>query len=199
MEDENKIHNKKEKIISDYNKTASIYDKRYEAIQDEKYQTVIANYRDFNKIILDLGSGTGLFFEYLLKSNLIKLNTRCKYVAIDISMNMLLKFRSKIFKYNNLKCRPNFILSDIDYLPFREDIFELVFSFTSFQNLPYIKRGIKELVRVSKTNAHSILSILKKNLDLDYLLNILKSYMKDIIVIQKENLEDFIIQGKIHS
>ncbi len=197
MEDKHKNQNKKKKIIGDYNKTANFYDKRYEVIQKEKYEAVLNNFRDFNKIILDLGCGTGLFFEYLIKTNVVKNITRSNYIAIDISWNMLLKFKSKIYKDDNFSHPPSFILSDIDYLPFRENIFDIIFTFTSFQNLPCIRNGIQELSRVCKNNANFIFSILKKNLDLDSLLKVLELYVKDLIVIQKENLEDIIIQGKI--
>ncbi len=194
MEDKHKIQNKKKKIIRDYNKTANFYDKRYKAIQKEKYETVLNNYGDFSKKVLDLGCGTGLFFEHFIKTNVAKDTSRSKYIALDISWNMLLEFKSKTFKSNYPL---SLILSDIDYLPFRKNIFDLVFTFTSFQNLPCVRNGLKELSRVSKNNANFIFSILKKTLDLDSLLKILELYVKDIIVIQKENLEDIIIQGKI--
>ena len=197
MEDKRKNQNKKKKIISDYNKTANFYDKRYEAIQKEKYKAILNNYRDFNRLILDLGCGTGLFFEYLIKTNVAKNITKSNYIAVDISWNMLLKFKSKTFKDDNFGHLPNFILSDIDHLPFRENTFDMIFTFTSFQNLPSIRNGIEELTRVCKNNTDFVFSILKKNLDLNSLLKILELYVKDIIVIQKEKLEDIIIQGKI--
>jgi len=197
LEENSKNHNKKKKIIKDYNKTAHFYDNRYNRIQQEKYEILTKNYRINGKQILDLGCGTGLFFEYLIKTTVAKDITKSNYIAVDISWNMLLKFKSKTFKDDNSGHLPNFILSDIDHLPFRENTFDIIFTFTSFQNLPSIRNGIEELTRVCKNNADFIFSILKKNLDLNSLLKILELYVKDIIVIQKEKLEDIIIQGKI--
>ncbi|MCK4381025.1 MAG: hypothetical protein KAW51_07780, partial [Candidatus Lokiarchaeota archaeon] len=100
----------------------------------------------------------------------------------------------------NLKKRrlsPNLILADIEYLPFRENIFVSIFSLTSFQNLPHLHKGLHELFRVSKNKAEFKFSILKKNLELELLLEILRPIIKDLKVIKEENLEDFIVQGSL--
>ena len=109
---------------------------------------------------------------------------KSNYIAVDISWNMLLKFKSKIISPNYSKNPPNLILSDIEYLPFRDNIFYSIFSLTSFQNLPYIKNGIKESFRVSKNNADFKFSILKKELELKSLLKILKPKIKDLLIIK---------------
>jgi ubiquinone/menaquinone biosynthesis C-methylase UbiE len=197
LEEESKIHSKKKKIIEKYNSTSNFYDKRYRTIQEEKYEIILNTFKDNNKTILDLGCGTGLFFENFVKSNLEKKAIKNNYIGLDISWNMLLKFKSKISKSKYVDYSPHFVLADIEYLPFRENIFYSIFSFTSFQNLPGIKIGIKELLRVSKNNAHFKFSILKKNLEIDSLLEILKPKLREINIIQKEELEDIIIQGRI--
>lgn len=145
-------------------------------------------------MILDVGCGTGLLFEYI--SNLKKDENRVKYkyVAIDISWNMLLEFKSKIINYkpkNNLEL----ILGDIENLPFRENVFHTIFSLSSFQNLPNINRGIEESYRVCTNYGYFNFSILSKKLNLDVLLNLLKPLSKEIKTINKDELEDVIIQG----
>ncbi len=197
MEEQSKNCNKKKKIIEKYNSTSDFYDKRYKAIQEEKYEIVLKNYKANEKIILDMGCGTGLFFDYITKSIKKQGEIKCNYVGVDISWNMLLRFKSKVINYNFNKYALNLLLSDMEYLPFRENIFYSMFSLTSFQNLPHIQIGIIESFRVSKNNADYKFSILKKNLDLQWLLKILKPKIEEIEVIEKENLEDIIIQGKV--
>ncbi len=197
MEEHSKNQNKKKSIIEKYNSSSHFYDKRYKAIQEEKYEIVLKNYRANGKIIIDMGCGTGLFFEYITKSIKKQGEIKFNYVAVDISCNMLLRFKSKVINYNCKKYALNLILSDMEHLPFRENIFDSTFSLTSFQNLPHIQIGITESFRVSKNNADYNFSILKKKLELELLLKILKPEIKEIKVIEKENLEDFIIQGKL--
>ncbi len=197
MEEYSKNQNKKKKIIEKYNSSSYFYDKRYKAIQEEKYEIVLKNKPENGKRILDLGCGTGLFFEYLKKSIKRQGELSFNYIALDISWNMLLSFKSKLINNNHNNKDLNLILSDIEYLPFRDSVFFSIFSLTSFQNLPHIQNGIIESVRVSKNNADYRFSILKKNLELEWLIKILEPGIKEIKVIEKENLEDIIIQGKV--
>ena len=73
----------------------------------------------------------------------------------------------------------------------------LIFSFTSFQNLPDCNQGIQELVRVALKYGDLKFSILKKNRELTTLINLLKPYLKNLEIYNEEFLEDIIIQGKI--
>jgi len=197
LEESLKNHDKKKRIIDKYNSTSYFYDKRYRALQSEKYEIVFNNYSVNCKIILDMGCGTGLLFEYILKLILDKEGIRCNYVALDISWNMLLEFKAKVINLEKRKNSLNLILSDIECLPFRENTFYSIFSLTSFQNLPNIKNGIEELYRVCKHDADFKFSILKKNLEIEKLLEILKPKIEDLNLTKKENLEDIVIQGKV--
>lgn len=197
LEEHSKNHDKKKRIIDKYNSSSFFYDKRYRAIQEEKYEIVLNNYIGNEKLILDMGCGTGLLFEHIIKLILEREVIRINYVALDISWNMLLEFKSKIFNLKKRRFSPNLILADIECLPFRENIFFSIFSLTSFQNLPHIHKGLHELFRVSKNKAEFKFSILKKNLELELLLEILRPIIKDLKVIKEENLEDIIVQGRL--
>ncbi len=189
-----KNSSKKKRIIDEYNSSVYYYDKRYKQIQLEKYNLILKNYHLNGKITLDTGCGTGLLFEYISKLKKDEKRVKYKYVAIDISWNMLLEFKSKIINYkskNNLEL----ILGDMENLPFRENVFHLIFSVTSFQNLSNINRGIEESYRVCNNYGDFNFSILSKKLNLDALLNLLKPLSSDIKTINKDELEDIIIQG----
>ncbi len=196
MKKSNKKIDKKEKIIRDYNETATFYDKRYKELQGEKYELLLKNFRANGKTILDLGCGTGLYFEYMMNSILDNQKIKTNYIAVDFSRNMLLEFKAKLIISKSLKKIPNLLLSDIEYLPFRDNTFNSIFSITSFQNLPKLEKGINESFRVSKNNADFGFSILKKKLNLHKLLKILKSKITDLKPIENENVEDFVIKGR---
>ena len=187
--------NKKKEIIKKYNSSSSFYDSRYRQIQETKYHIILKNFDLTRKVILDLGCGTGLFIEYVSRRKLEQKKKLDYYVGLDISWNMLLEFRSKFEKLKGKNI--SLLLSDIENLPFRENQFFSVLSLTSFQNLPDVKKGIKELLRVSRNRADFKFSILKKKINLKILVDSLKSFVLIDQVLNKENLEDVIIQGKV--
>jgi len=187
--------NKKKEIIKKYNSSSSFYDSRYRQIQETKYHIILKNFDLTRKIILDLGCGTGLFIEYVSRRKLEQKKKLDYYVGLDISWNMLLEFRSKFEKLKGKNI--SLLLSDIENLPFRDNQFFSVLSLTSFQNLQDVKKGIKELLRVSRNRADFKFSILKKKINLKILVDSLKSFVLIDQVLNKENLEDVIIQGKV--
>jgi ubiquinone/menaquinone biosynthesis C-methylase UbiE len=191
-----KFLNKKKEIIDDYDASADFYDKRYRAIQERKYDIVLNNYNLNEKTIIDIGCGTGLFIEHIFNSKKSSGVLKCNYVAVDISWNMLLQFKVKLLKLKN-KIKILLILADIENLPFRDNSFNSVFSLTSFQNLPNILSGIRESLRVSLNRSDFKFSILRKKMELNPLLELLTPFVEDLEVINKDFIEDVIIQGKI--
>ena len=196
MKNLNKTIGKKKKIISNYNKTASFYDNRYRKLQEQKYKIILKNYRSKSKLILDAGCGTGLFIEFIIALTKQKEFIPFIYVGTDISLKMLEIFRTKLQRLK-MKYEFNLILSDIENLPFRENIFQSIFSLTSFQNLPNIDEGVRNLYRVGRNKADLNLTILKKKNNLKELITFLRSLVRNLEITNKENLEDIIIQGKI--
>jgi ubiquinone/menaquinone biosynthesis C-methylase UbiE len=115
---------------------------------------------------------------------------------MDITLNMLKEFQSKPLT-KKMQWKVNLILADIESLPFRENIFDIIFSITSFQNLPNLTKGIKETLRVGQDKGEVRFSILKKKLKIEQLNTLLKSLFTNLKLIQEEFLEDIIFVGKI--
>jgi ubiquinone/menaquinone biosynthesis C-methylase UbiE len=196
LEKQYKTFRKKKKIIEKYNFSSKLYDKRYKALQQEKYSVALNRYEIRGKTFLDLGCGTGLLVEHIFDSKSNQLNGKYHYIGVDISWNMLVSLKSKVIRGKS-NSNIMFILSDIENLPFRDNTFKLILSFTSFQNLPNIEDGILDSLRVSAHNCDFKFSILRKKLDLKALVRLLNPIVKNIEIIDQENLEDVVIQGKI--
>ena len=190
-----KSFKKKQEIIKNYNLTSHFYDQRYSQIQTEKFEILLNNLELNEKKILDAGCGTGLLLEFI---NSLKnySNVNYHYIGMDITLNMLKEFQSKLLN-KNIQWKVSLVLADIEFLPFRENIFDIIFSITSFQNLPNLTKGIIETLRVGQDKGDFRFSILKKKLKIVQLNSLLKSLFTNLKLIQEEFLEDIIFIGKI--
>lgn len=186
--------NKKQKIIRRYNQTSDFYDRRYVKIQEDKYRLILKDITIYEKLILDAGCGTGLLFDYIRSSFEKSDITDFHYVGVDISINMLKRFHSKL---NQKAKKVNLILSDLENLPLRESRFNLLFSFTSLQNLPDIIEGLRESFRVAKDGADVNFSILRKKLNKEELIGILNPLVRHMNIIDIESIEDALFTGKV--
>jgi demethylmenaquinone methyltransferase/2-methoxy-6-polyprenyl-1,4-benzoquinol methylase len=187
---------RKKDIISKYNSTSNFYDGRYRNIQNSKLKLLLKNFKFENKILLDAGCGTGLLFEFFLRSNQRIHNLKLKFIGLDISWKMLKQFLNKINKVKSIK-NINLILGDIENLPFREEKIHQIFAVTSLQNLHDIEKGLREFFRIGQQGTSLNLSILAKNLNLDTICSYLKSDIVDLNLVSLEKVEDVIIQGNI--
>ena len=86
--------------------------------------------------VLELGCGSGIFTDYLIKENVIK-----KLICTDISSEAI-----KICKKKSLPA----LLADAEKLPFKDKSFDIVCGFEVLHHLNNPKRAIKEACRVSK-------------------------------------------------
>ena len=136
-------------------------------------------------------------FEFIFSVNNHNSLRDLRYIGLDISWKMLKTFTNKI-NMLNYKGNSSLILGDIEYLPFREEAFDLIFSITSLQNLQSLKKGLNELIRVGKKNTILKLSILKKQLKLQEVKTYLNSYVINLKTEILEGLEDIIIQGNLN-
>ncbi|MEJ2294945.1 MAG: class I SAM-dependent methyltransferase, partial [Candidatus Lokiarchaeota archaeon] len=171
------LSDKKRKIIEDYNLSSQYYDKRYQEIQSQKYRRFFENIQIQNNIILDAGCGTGLLLEYIFQKTRLLTLIKYKYAGVDISINMLKKFQSKL-DYFGIAKYFSLVLADVENLPFRDNIFDKIFSFTDFQNLVDIEKAFNDSIRSGKAKFDIIITILKKASNLEEFGNLVKKKLK---------------------
>jgi len=132
---------KKVRIKEDYDKTAEFYDSRYREVQYSKFQEMLANLVLKGKI-LDLGCGTGLLGEFLDR----------KLIGVDVSFGMLKSGENREY----------FVQGDMENLPFNDNTFDIVLSFSAVMNLADLKKGLLEAKRIIKKNGLFIVTLLEK-------------------------------------
>ena len=98
-----------------------------------------------------MGCGTGNFF-LNLKEHL------CEKVGIDFSAESLRAYQEK----RGIDKCVNIICADIEYLPFKEGYFDVIFIITVLQNLPDTKKSLEEVKRICRHGGKIILSLLKR-------------------------------------
>ena len=136
----------KENIRKRYDESAEFYDSRYNKIQEEKYEIMSQYFPKNWALALDLGCGSGLLSKKL--DNLI---------GTDISFGML-----EIAKEQGEKV----VQAESESLPFKSQVFDVVFSFTVLQSSNDLKKSVEEAKRVLRPNSTLILTYLEKKFDL---------------------------------
>lgn len=134
----------KEWNIIMHNIEADFYENQHPEIFNKIEMNLVHTF--FKKIgyvhyILDVGTGTGFFTKIAIKHSK-------KVIAIDISMNMLIKCRSN-FSNENI----DFILADAENLPFKENIFDCVAASSVLHHIPEYKKFLSESFFVLKQGA----------------------------------------------
>ncbi len=129
-----------------YGETASMYERRYEQIQREKYEIVTENLPQVSKV-LDLGCGTGMLLNELARRSGF-------VVGIDSSPEMLELARKR-------RGNAALVLADADHLPFADRSFDAVVSVTLLQNMPSPAATVREIARVTKPEGIVIMTTLK--------------------------------------
>ncbi|TFF90562.1 MAG: class I SAM-dependent methyltransferase [Promethearchaeota archaeon] len=186
---------KKMKMMKKYNLSSEFYDQRYENIQRQKYEIILTRKYIQGGYYLDIGCGTGLFFDMLRNF----LGKRVYYfIGMDISIKMLQKFDEKLNNLNKKKRRRlSLLVADLEHLPFREKSFSTFFSFTTFQNTESFPKAFKEVKRVAQKNSTMISSILKKSKSKEIFLDQINKNLKESELIVENLTEDILVRGFI--
>jgi len=139
----------KRKVMHAYNVTAEIYDGRYSLEQHRKYRKALENVDVSGVNVLDVGCGSGLFFDEVTdKASMV--------VGVDVSKKLLIKATRRVAKNMHV------LQADADHLPFKDGAFQAAFSFTVLQNLPKPQRTLQEIRRVTGKGCKIAITGLKK-------------------------------------
>lgn len=162
-----------------YNRTAHIYDLRYENEQRSKFRAVLNNLNvDSDSLVLDLGCGTGLLLSELRGAKEI--------VGLDISREMLHRAKRIVSVIENI----HLVLGDADHVPLRCSHFDLVFAITLLQNIPNPSSTLQEIKRITKPNASISVTGMKIHFPEGCFAKLLQvSRMKAKFVMEKDNIK----------
>jgi SAM-dependent methyltransferase len=140
-----------------YNLTAQMYDSRYCEEQEAKYKAAMNGLKiDKSNIVLDLGCGSGLFFNHLTeKAEMV--------IGADISRQLLILAKDRNESNENVFL----VLADADHLPFRQKVFNFMFAFTVLQNMPKPEDTLKQLREYAIQDACFVVSGLKAAFSLE--------------------------------
>jgi ubiquinone/menaquinone biosynthesis C-methylase UbiE len=156
---------KKRSVANRYNTTSTSYDEQYTQEQTAKYQTVqkTLNQPLYN-VILDAGCGSGLFFSHIAD----KTNT---VVGVDFSRKLLFKAKTHAKQF----CNVHIVQADADHLPFKNAMFDAVFSFTMLQNMPAPKKTLLEFKQQTNVAGKLVITGLKKAFELTAFLDLFEA------------------------
>jgi len=191
------MNSKKLEIQGNYNSKSynEIYDRRYKMIQFEKFESIWNSLIEKPFFLLDYGCGTGLLWDFFIsKFQDNALNEKLRYIGIDISIGMLKIFQDKAQKVKDN--RVHLICCDGEYLPFRSNLFQDIFAFTSLQNLPNLDQGLNEIIRIKKKKANIAISYLRKKIAKEILEHKLNEIFKAsrIEFLKTRSSEDWVIK-----
>jgi len=175
---------KKKTVRALYNESVDIYDRRYHEIQGYKYQIILEHTEiSDEQTILDVGSGTGLFFQFLQENS-------CNKYGIDFSFKSLKRCQVKFNNNRDIQL----ICGDAEALPLRNGIFDTVLVITLFQNLPNPIKCLHQVKALCKKNGKIVLSFLKKKFSIERIQHVLKDIrLKSAQIINDKNCEDIIV------
>ena len=142
---------------------------------------------DESKFILDVGCGTGVTSKVL----------KGRIIGIDPSIELLKQAQ------NTERMRGNCIQAVAEYLPFKDNLFELTVSITAVQNFDDLELGLREIKRVSRDlmiitvplkspkleqirqfieDKFTVQEILEEEKDLIYLIKLFKNYIQKVYI-----------------
>jgi ubiquinone/menaquinone biosynthesis C-methylase UbiE len=141
-----KVERKRE-LLRLYSETARVYDRRYQEVQKQKYEWLAQYLPKRVGRLLDIGCGSGMFLQQLV--------SRCVLAAgVDLSPEMLKLARTRVPE-------ALLVVSDAEFLPFRDRSFDVAVSVTVLQNVPSPEAAVREAARVVRESGLLVFSSLR--------------------------------------
>lgn len=155
-----------------YDESAQTYHRRYQQIQQMKYQAIIPYLQ--NRPVVDVGIGTGIGIPYL--------SPLTPVVGLDASIEML-RFTSEFICGEKRRIMTiSLVCASAEALPLRNNIFPSTVSITVLQNLEDKRKGLQELVRITHPGGLLAITALAKIVSLEAL----KALINDSLSIIKQ-------------
>lgn len=121
------------------------YDELYGEEQLDKYVSALRLMPPHGRV-LDVGCGTGLLVEFMSSGGLI--NSVSAYFCVDISSCMTLKAKERAARACGDKCVV--LQGDAYRLPFKDESFDVVYSFSLINLLERPAEALAEISRVAR-------------------------------------------------
>jgi len=178
-------------IIRHYDKMVNIYDSLYREEQELKIKQILRHMAVHNSdLILDAGCGTGFLFEHVHKQV-------GHLVGVDLSKG-LLKIALAHVKQAGTR-NVSLVRADVDYLPFKERVFDKVFALTVLQDSSDLNMTLKEITRTTKNDSTLAVTGLKKVFTEERFKQALTEEGLEInILLTPEQVKDFIAICRRH-
>jgi ubiquinone/menaquinone biosynthesis C-methylase UbiE len=172
----------KRKVMQRYDLTAQMYEERYAEEQKTKYMASLENLNVAGCTVLDVGCGSGLFFNQVA-------NQASLVVGVDISRKLLLKAKERAGFFENVSV----LQADADHLPIKESAFDIVFAFTVLQNMPKPTETLSQLKCPAKVGGNVVVSGLKKAFPLPSFMEVLEgSGLTVVSFVDREDLKCYV-------
>jgi ubiquinone/menaquinone biosynthesis C-methylase UbiE len=132
--------------------TNPIYAERYLRIKIVDWRLTMMNKGD---LILDVGSGKPI-------DAIRAIWLGARFIALDLSAQELRKGKEFIKReLNHLRPLADFVVADATTLPFRNDVFDVVVSYSAIEHVPAKEKQhewIKEMARVTKVGGKTVVT-----------------------------------------
>ena len=170
----------KEKCIRYYRQEAESYDSaRFSCecnmLYDRMAKEIAYNYLKDCNYVLDVGTGSGRFAIYLAQRGI-------NVIAVDSSKEMV-KIAQKKAQREGCQHRIQFIVSDIENLPFKDKSFDGVCSIFVLIHFAYRDYAVSELSRVLKPGGIMVLDVPSKLLS--------RAYRPFLSLVRKTTFQDY--------
>lgn len=151
------MEQEQKRLIPIYEKWAEGMIQKYQRkgqFSNRKFKGVTEAIKDFKTssgFILDAGSGTGSYTNWLVK------HTHCQVVALDISLRLLQSIQKEALLGDNQR-RPYLVRASLEALPFKNKSFDRILCTQVVEHLLNDKIGCKQLYSVLKERGVMILT-----------------------------------------
>ncbi len=161
-----------------FNEKAAIWDENISEKDSTKLEVMAARLNiKPGSMVLDVGTGTGVFLPYLLSN----IGNKGKIVALDFAEEMLKKTLAKSFKGNI-----DYLQADITRIPLHDNIFDSVVCYSSFPHFQDKPKALIEIKRVLNPGGSLFICHTSSRIEINHIHNQIEIMDKDILPDSKE-------------